>query len=223
LVGRHWRGDVKNSSSKMDPRESISALADGQLHGEAFAHAASLATTDPQAQDAWTTYHLIGEVLRTGQATTGSSPQAFLDKLSRQLALEEPLRPQAGISPEPSDPTSTQVSMKERPAANDGSFRWKLVAGFASVAAVAAVSWTLVGGAVGTGGASQQPQLASLPTQPADASVAGATVVAGDRGVMIRDPRLDEFLAAHRQFGGASALQMPAGFLRNATSEGPSR
>jgi sigma-E factor negative regulatory protein RseA len=34
---------------------------------------------------------------------------------------------------------------------------------------------------------------------------------------MIRDPRLDELLAAHKQFGGASALQQPAGFLRNAT------
>jgi sigma-E factor negative regulatory protein RseA len=30
-------------------------------------------------------------------------------------------------------------------------------------------------------------------------------------------------MAAHRQFGGASALQMPAGFLRNATFEGPAR
>ena len=34
---------------------------------------------------------------------------------------------------------------------------------------------------------------------------------------MIRDPQLDALLAAHKQFGGASALQMPAGFLRNAT------
>ena len=40
---------------------------------------------------------------------------------------------------------------------------------------------------------------------------------------MIRDPQLDELLAAHRQLGGASALQMPAGFLRNATFEGPTR
>jgi sigma-E factor negative regulatory protein RseA len=41
---------------------------------------------------------------------------------------------------------------------------------------------------------------------------------------MIRDPRLDEMLAAHRQLGGgASALQTPAGFLRNATFEGPVR
>ena len=41
--------------------------------------------------------------------------------------------------------------------------------------------------------------------------------------VMIRDPRLDEFLAAHRQLGGVSALQMPAGFVRAATVEAPGR
>jgi sigma-E factor negative regulatory protein RseA len=49
--------------------------------------------------------------------------------------------------------------------------------------------------------------------------------VAGNEGqqVMIRDPRLDELLAAHKQFGSTSALQMPAGFLRNATFETPDR
>jgi sigma-E factor negative regulatory protein RseA len=45
--------------------------------------------------------------------------------------------------------------------------------------------------------------------------------VAGNEGqqVMIRDPRLDELLAAHKQFGSTAALQMPAGFLRNANFE----
>ena len=41
--------------------------------------------------------------------------------------------------------------------------------------------------------------------------------------VMLRDARLDELLAAHKQFGGTSALQMPAGFLRNATFDGADR
>jgi sigma-E factor negative regulatory protein RseA len=43
--------------------------------------------------------------------------------------------------------------------------------------------------------------------------------ISGESTVMIRDPRLDALLAAHRQFGGASALQMPSGFMRNATFE----
>jgi sigma-E factor negative regulatory protein RseA len=40
---------------------------------------------------------------------------------------------------------------------------------------------------------------------------------------MIRDPQLDRLLAAHRQFGGATALQTSSGFLRSATFEGPAR
>jgi len=41
--------------------------------------------------------------------------------------------------------------------------------------------------------------------------------------VMLRDPQLDALLAAHRQHGGVTALQMPAGFLRNATFNEASR
>jgi sigma-E factor negative regulatory protein RseA len=37
--------------------------------------------------------------------------------------------------------------------------------------------------------------------------------------VMIRNPKLDELLAAHQQLGGAGALQMPASFVRQATFE----
>jgi sigma-E factor negative regulatory protein RseA len=36
---------------------------------------------------------------------------------------------------------------------------------------------------------------------------------------MIRDARLDGYLAAHKQFGGTSALGLPSGFLRNATHD----
>ena len=38
---------------------------------------------------------------------------------------------------------------------------------------------------------------------------------------MVRDARLEELLAAHKQFGATSALQEPSGFLRNATFEMP--
>jgi sigma-E factor negative regulatory protein RseA len=38
---------------------------------------------------------------------------------------------------------------------------------------------------------------------------------------MLRDPHLDALMAAHRQFGGPSALQNSSGFLRNATFDMP--
>ncbi len=64
------------------------------------------------------------------------------------------------------------------------------------------------------------PQLASaLPTSGGD----GRSAVPAAPTVMLRDARLDELMAAHKQFGGTSALQKPAGFLRNATFDGPTR
>jgi len=47
------------------------------------------------------------------------------------------------------------------------------------------------------------------------------TIVAS--GKVIRDARLDRYLAAHKQFAGTSALGVPSGFLRAATSESVDR
>jgi sigma-E factor negative regulatory protein RseA len=187
---------------KMDKREMISALADGQLRGEALALGVQAAAADAQAREAWCAYHLVGEVLRTGRATPGSRPEDFLAKLQLRLREEQPLSAPLVV-------TAAAPVRMDRPAAND--WRWKLVAGFASVAAVAAVGWNMVA-APGTSG---QPQIATAP--------ATSAVAQDSASAMIRDPRLDQFLAAHRQFGGATALQTSSGFLRNATFEGPAR
>lgn len=191
---------------KMQTHELISALADGQLTGEAFARGVEAVTADPLARQTWHTYHLIGDVLRSGEHAVGTLPSDFLGRLQSRLQQEQ--------LPVPSAPAvAGDASLHGRePAANDASFRWKLVAGFASLAAVVAVGWTVLGGSLA------RPEPAQLAVAPA-----GTVLEETQRGVMIRDARLDEFLAAHRQLGGASALQMPAGFLRNATFEGPIR
>ena len=83
---------------------------------------------------------------------------------------------------------------------------------------VAVVAWQGFQGLASPG-----PQLAVAPlANPSAVSLAqsGAPVAAVDAApVMIRDPQIDALLAAHRQFGGTSALQTPTGFLRNATFE----
>jgi sigma-E factor negative regulatory protein RseA len=190
---------------KMANQEIISALADGQLQGEGFARAVEAAAADASAHEAWHTYHLIGEVLRTGACTQASAPSDFLARLRPLLAKESAMLPPQLPADSPSRPATAQ-------AANDTSFRWKVVAGAASLAAIGAIGWSLV---AGTGARPGEPQLAAVP--------AGTVLTQTDRGAMIRDARLDEFMAAHRQLGGASALQMPAGFLRNATFEQPAR
>ena len=201
---------------KMELQEMISALADGQLRGEAMERVIQTVATQDQARAAWHTYHLIGDVLRSGELPIGTAPARFLAGFQVRLEREQakvvvtnPVMPvAASLLPRP----QTQVAHSSTEAANDGSFRWKLVAGVASLAAVAAIGWTTIGG-ISRG----ESQLAKAAVETSIASAERPTV-------MIRDARLDEKLAAHRQFGGgASALQSPSGFLRNATFEGPAR
>lgn len=183
---------------KMSTQELISALADGELQGDELARGLQATAADPAAREAWHAYHLIGDVLRSEDLAGGTPPAAFLARLQAGLVADRALHvasaPRVDVS---------------RPAAND-SRRWKLVAGFASLAAVAAVGWTVAGSFGGAPGA----QLAAAPS-PVQA-------VAG-QGTMLRDARLDALLAAHRQLGGGIALQPTTGFLRNAAFEGPAR
>ena len=186
--------------NKMDDQELISALADGQLRGDAFGRAVQAVASDARSRQAWHAYHVVGEVLRTGRAAPAlSAPDEFLARLQQRLRQEPQIAAQAA-----------PVGAGRQPAAND--WRWKLVAGVASVAAVAAVGWNMWG-AAGTAGAG--PQLAAAP---------GAVVpVSAEASPMARDPRLDQLLQAHRQLGGGTALGPTSGFLRNATFEGPAR
>ena len=124
-------------------------------------------------------------------------------------------------------PTSSTVS-----AANDPVFRWKLVAGLASLAAVMAVSWSVLSSVPRGVGGEASPQMAAAPaaveSAVVDASksrdpVAAAVVVNTGQGTLIRDARLEQLLAEHRQNGGMSALQNPTGFIRNATYESEGR
>jgi len=124
--------------------------------------------------------------------------------------------------------SSNAFGEQSKVAANDAVFRWKLAAGFASLAAVAVVVWSIVGGA---GGPLQQGAvLASAPAQPdlVRSNQSATTVVtassetvwvATPQGVVMRDPRLEELMRTHRQTGGGAAFQVPAGFLRAATHD----
>jgi sigma-E factor negative regulatory protein RseA len=111
------------------------------------------------------------------------------------------------------------IARIDREASNDSSFRWKLVAGFVSMAAVLAVAWNTGSGVLAPSAA---PQLAqSAAPQLARPEAPQQVLVMSAQGPVVRDARLQELLAEHKQFGGTSALQMPSGFLRNATFEPP--
>ena len=191
--------------------ELISALADGQLVGEDFALALSVYEDDAEALGRWEAYHLIGDVLRAPGSTVPGRDAGFVRRLNARLAHEPALvgATLLTLAPGLMMPAGAADESQRREAANDSSLRWKLVAGFASITAVAAIAWN-----AGSGLLSPAPQLA---LQEAPQQV----LVVSEQGTMVRDARMQELLAAHKQFGGTSALQAPSGFLRHATFETP--
>lgn len=194
----------------VDARELASALADGELQDAEFAHALAALRADEQAQRRWHDYHLVGDVLRAGsRAAVGAHDAAFMTRL-RQRLREEGARPQA---------VAQELRAPAQRSANDKVWRWKLVAGLASVAIVAVLAWPLAVSRRDAGPALELAQSGAAASR----ATTQAPVASTEPPVMIRDPRLDQLITAHQQLGGTSALQMPAGFLRNATFERPAR
>lgn len=188
-------------------QEHLSALVDGEI--DAAAAAALWREDGGELCATWARYQLIGETLR------GSSPRAA-DPQRVASVMQRVRQERATALP--------SVLPQRVEAANDAVFRWKMLAGFASLAAVLAVSWNMAGSVSGAG-----PQWAQAPAQEAPvvaaaeapAQAVAPVAVPGQQGTVLRDPRLEELMAAHRQAGGMSALQMPAGFLRNAAFDLP--
>lgn len=216
----------------------LCALLDGDLSDAALT---DWLARDPDMGDVaicGQTHQFIGDVLRGQRSWAGStSASVFLAGVQARLLSEAPAKRVPSASDLLSQDLPSQameVAQVRAPAANDAVFRWKLVAGLASLAAVMAVSWSVLETApAGMGPSTALPQLALVPPAPADAdvvrSVATATSVAAPlaintrQGVLIRDAELEALMAEHRQHGGVSALQMPAGFLRNATFDSNAR
>jgi sigma-E factor negative regulatory protein RseA len=211
--------------------EAWSALVDGEAADHEIDALLVAFGAEHDMRARWHRYQVIGDVLRgSAPAVTAVPAGDFLAKLRTRLDAERPdwqpapapvPRPQSAVVP-------LQADLAARPSANDAVFRWKMVAGFASLAAVMAVSWGVIGSPAPSGAGSQLARSDSAAPAPVAEAVATPTpqplvVVSTGQGPVIRDPQLEALMAEHRQHAGMSALQMPAGFLRNATFDAPSR
>ena len=183
--------------------ESLSALVDGELVMVSAESGLQEVFQPNTLHSDWNNYQVIGHSLREGAGTgaqLGADP-AFLRRLNARLA-DEKMMPQVLFVP-----GLGAISQPDQPAANEDVFRWKLVAGFASLATALVVGWNFMGSPDASAGA----QLAQNQTVE-------QVVVASPQGLIVRDARLEELMAAHKQLGGSS-LQAPSGFLRNAGFE----
>lgn len=218
------------AGSVFDEASSLSALADGEVHGAELDRLLGEHPRQNETLEVWHSYQVIGDVLRaSAPAVATRSPQDFLAGIHARLQAEPALTLPQPLQTVVHQAPAVVVGHVRAPAANDAVFRWKMVAGLASLAAVMAVSWTVLGtapsGAGGIEGAG--PQLALMETNPGVAAPLPqeptAVVVNTAQGPLIRDAQLEALMAEHRQHGGMSALQMPAGFLRNATYDATGR
>lgn len=187
------------TASRVSRNESLSALVDGQLAGAEVAAAFAQLDGDDSGDclATWHCYQLIGDTLRSPELAESQADAAFLARLRSRLA-DEPRRPASVLSGAPAAPLAEAANMP-----------WRGLAIAASIAAVGAISWGLLTSGV------LSPRADSQLAQSAE--IANVVAAADSGATMIRDARLDQLLAAHKQLGGTSALQMPAGFLRNAT------
>lgn len=177
-------------TENLSSQEQLSALYDGQLDPEQAAALVKASLADGSLMLQWRSISAIHTVLLAQQGGLNAQPVAVSQSAAVQIPSQE--------------------------AANDGLFRWKMVAGVAALAAVGSLVWGLLGAAGDKAGLPQAGVMANNQAAPA-VNAAGSPLIAvgGQEAIMIRDPRLDEFLAAHKQFGGVSALQQPAGSLRS--------
>ena len=228
--------------------ERLSALVDGEIDGDAAARACAHWRESGSSRASWHAYQLIGDVLRSDDlATDPARDAAFLMALRVRLA-DEPVV----LAPQPRASTVSALAAADRaalplPAGGSGrSGRW---AWFAPSAVAA--GFVLVAGALMVArppdvlpGLAQGVPLASAASAGgqtgavqgldgrADSGAAGAsggaaadvyTQASTSNGALLRDARLDRYLAAHKQFAGTSALGVPSAFLRSATVSGPDR
>lgn len=199
--------------------ETLSALADGEAAPDGVVSACAAWRSDASARQTWHAYHLIGDVLRSDDlAVAPARDEEFLKRLRVRLA-DEPVV----LAPEPQRPAQP-VPM----AAGRSARRWR--AGAAVAAGFVAVAGVLV--ALQAPSPEPAPTVARAPspvvpvaatTSAAVAESNGEHAVLVTDGKLIRDARLDRYLAAHQRFAGASALGVPSSFLRSATTDAAQR
>lgn len=204
-------------------REGLSALVDGEVDAGQVGALVSRWREDGDARSAWHAYQLIGDVLRSDDLGAGKRDRAFVERLHARLAAEPVvLAPEVLAAP----------AVASRPG---WLRRWSAPVGVA--AGVALVAGTLFvtrfdpRGNLGPLGDSLVAQSSGPAVQPAlnaaappvvtlavAASSAPVHAVSGPASaVLLRDARLDRYLAAHKQFQGANALGPTTGFIRSAT------
>lgn len=200
-------------------RQALSDLMDGAADADAAATTCEAWRRDGAVRGDWYAYHLIGDVLRSEDlAHPPERDELFLSALRVRLSQEPVvLAPQ----PERSVPAPAVAPLRvANGAAVGGRSLWRrswvapsaVAAGFMAVAGVLVVTRVADAPSAAPVMADARSLVAPLEGDVRAVSTVSAPPVAVPvaNGKLIRDARLDRYLAAHKQYGGSSMLAMPA-------------
>jgi len=199
-----------------DKRQRLSELVDGETDAQRAQHLCRAWRDDAELRERWHTYQLIGDVLRSEDlAHPVVRDENFVAALRARLAAEP-----AVLAPSPKrDTERTRRRAWIAPVA--------VAAGFVVVAGVLVM--TRVAAPVGDGSPAATLASARAPLQVVTASAGAQPEAMADvqalvaDGKLIRDARLERYLAAHKRYGGSSAVTVPGVVLRSSASLAPER
>ncbi len=176
----------KQSVHVAEAAEQISVLMDGELSPHEVDAVVALAKSDSGMAN-WTVFQMIGDTLRSEELSHAGSTSDFLARFSSRLEDEPHVLVPA---------VAQAVGMRQRLLLRPSWVR-RVMPGTAIAAAVAAVSWVVVPQLRGPSDLGTPDAVVARADQPA-ARPANIVTVAAENAQMIRDPRLDEYLRAHR-------------------------
>ncbi|WP_153099824.1 sigma-E factor negative regulatory protein [Paraburkholderia hayleyella] len=195
--------------------ERLSAFVDGELFGDAHLNT-FFSDLDHADREAWSRYHLIGDVLRSDElAVSPAASSAFFSGFAARFEHEPHV-----VAP-----------VARHRALNLGALRRRMVPAFAVAAAAATLTWIVVpqlqGQRGGTGGSQANTSYASvMPANVTSASMQHVALasaaritpaVAGDDSSnIIRDVQLDQYLEAHQQFAQQPVMAGSMPLIRTA-------
>jgi len=182
--------------------EELSAMVDGEADAAQQARCLVLWQSEDECRARWNEYQLIGDVMRSDELVDSADAEAaFLHRLRGRLAREP-----VAFQPVVSAPV-------HRPAMGS-----KWLGPMAIAAGVGAVALTLTLLGPSKSGSVGETTLAGA-ARPGPATLQSAVSVEPQlrvvSGQLIRDARLDRYLAAHRQGANGAALQMPGSVVRS--------
>lgn len=203
-------------NTKNMTQEQISALADGEL-ADAHVDIVLAALRQQESRDTWNLYHYLGDALRSDELATTVLSSDFEKRMAARLEAEPAI-----VAPTIQTGGGGQRTPYHGSAGNRRTLRRFAMPGVAAAAVATLAFFTgpqMMVAMKGEPMSAPAQVVAAVSQNAVTGASAGTQVavigVAGQDGVVLRDPHIDEYLLAHQRF--SPSVYSTAQYARSAT------